>query len=122
MCVCPCRVKLVDAISPEQAKLENKAKVEKPVSNNKKLKKEKSSGYLDRRLKRLKSIALANSTNNTQLEEESKKSSSQSDQPKEEGNSSHGDSAGPSRVLMGRTENFVHEPFQQNQEVKVCEL
>lgn len=69
-----------------------------------KKKKEKSS-YLDRRLKRLKNMAVLNN----------------SDEPPatSEPLLKEGVASSIARVLMGRTENLVYEPFQQTQEVKV---
>ncbi len=94
------RIKLLDVIDPEVATL---VKPEKATS----AKKKETSSYLNRRLKRLRDIAVANN-NKTTVGKVDEVGGANSDTP-------------PSRVLMAKTENFVHKPFQQNQEVKVWE-
>ena len=91
------RIKLVDVIDPEAATL---AKPEKATSSKK-----KETSYLDRRLKRLREIAVANNSKTT-VGKVNEVGGASSDTP-------------PPRVLMAKTENFVHKPFQQTQEVKV---
>lgn len=98
------RIKLVKVIDPDHPQPTE----DKPVLNKKK---KERFGYLDRRLKRLKNLALANS-----LEEVTNISNKSKPCPPEvvvDGG------ANPQPVLMAKTENFVHNPFEQNQEVKV---
>ena len=93
------RIKIVDVLNPEEPKPEK--------SPNKKRRERLS--YLDRRLKRLKNIAAANKMEN---EEEGTENSIK------EGGESAGESHTP-HILMARTVNLTHEPFEQTQEVKV---
>ena len=64
--------------------------------------------YLDCRLKRLKNIAAANKKNEEEGTENNIKEGGES---AEESHTPH--------ILMARTVNLTHEPFEQTQEVKV---
>ena len=99
--LCIFRIKIVDALNPEEPRPEK--------SPNKKRRERLSYMYLDRRLKRLKKIAAANKKEN---EEEGTENSIK------EGGESAGESHTP-HILMARTVNLTHEPFEQTQEVKV---
>lgn len=103
--MCECRIKLVKVINPDQPQPPSQSTEEKQVQ--KKNKKERF-GY---RLKRLKNLALANG-NDEEVEGVSEGPPHLTDGVVDGG-------ANPQPVLMARTENFVHNPFEQNQEVKV---
>ena len=91
----------------------------------------KKKGFLDKRLKRLQTIAVSNSKNGNNIKTKIESSQNKSDTSDSSVSSdssvtSDGTSDGSvtsdgvsPRVILARTENFVHEPFERNQEVKV---
>ena len=93
------RIKIVDVLNPEEPKPEK--------SPNKKRRERLS--YLDLRLKRLKNIAAANKK--IEEEEGTENNIKEGGESAEESHTPH--------ILMARTVNLTHEPFEQTQEVKV---